>query len=253
MNKSEKQHTKRTNSTHRITTVKEFPVVDTVWCMHELATSCCTIAAMWKWVERKKSPEWGCETARERPFVSHFFFWMCMKHHTEYVRGRVCVCFVTASMCADFRIETERKLFNASSMSNRWFFGVPLFGYLSTWQTKCALSCLVMLDILVVCCCFRCVVIGTLLNYGVLQRIQCLKSLQLYQQIGMRIASNFERMNKCLLMLLLQLLLLLPMPLLSAVHITDQYVGNDRNGTISYSCQIASKEKKIDWIEFNWL
>lgn len=34
------------------------------------------------------------------------------------------------------------------------------------------------------------VVIGTLLNYGVLQRIQCLKSLQLYQQIGMRTASE---------------------------------------------------------------
>lgn len=53
------------------------------------------------------------------------------------------------------------------------------------------------------------VVIGTLLNYGVLQRIQCLKSLQLYQQMGMRTVSNFERMNKCLLMLLLLLLLLL--------------------------------------------
>lgn len=70
------------------------------------------------------------------------------------------------------------------------------------------------------------VVIGTLLNYGVLQRIQCLKSLQLYQQMGMRTASNFERMNKCLLMLLrllFELLLLaVPVPLPFVVNIIVQ-------------------------------
>lgn len=155
------------------------------------------------------------------------FFEVCItKHRIEYTNthpytlfydGRVCE---SESECVSIfksnRTKTFQCLFNVISLIFRYAIVTSIYIYI--YLTQCGgvqKMCPIMLVLCVpIVWLLLYVYSSTLLSslYWIMKfcrRIQCLKSLQLYQQIGMRTVSNFERMNKCLLMLLLLLLLLL--------------------------------------------